>query len=115
MEKISLANQHSPKTLAVALLIIALSIVDSYLTIDLLSRGAEELNPIMSFYLNQGPRLFFLVKYMLTCAAIMIILIIKDNYIWRIRFRAEFLLVPFFFVMVLVISWQLFLLYTTVD
>ena len=115
MEKISLTNQHSPKTLAVVLLIIALSIVDSYLTIDLLSQGAEELNPIMAFYLNHSPLLFFMVKYTLTCAGIMIILTLKNNYIWRTRLRVEFFLVSFFFVFALVISWQLFLLYRIVN
>ena len=115
MEKISLTHQHSPKTLAGVLLIIALSIADSYLTIHLLSRGAEELNPIMAFCLNQSPLLFFMVKYALTCAVIMIILIIKNNYIWRTRLRVGFFLVSFFFVLALVISWQLFLLCIIVD
>lgn len=110
MEKISLTSHHGPKTLAGVLLIIALSVADSYLTIDLLSRGAEELNPIMAFYLNQGPVLFFMVKYTLTCAGIMIVLSIKNNYIWRTRLRAGFFLVPLSFALALVISWQLFLL-----
>ena len=115
MEKISLTHQHSPKTLAGVLLIIALSIADSYLTIHLLSRGAEELNPIMAFYLNRGPLLFFGVKYAITSAAIMIILSIKNNYIWRTSLRAGLFLVPVPFGLALVICWQLFLLCNIVD
>ena len=62
MEEISFTSHHSPRTLAGVLLIVVLCVVDSYLTIDLVSRGGEELNPIMAFYLNRSPLLFFMVK-----------------------------------------------------
>ena len=115
MEKIPFTSHLGPGTLAGVLLIIVLCIADSYLTIDLVTRGGEELNPIMAFYLNRGPLLFFGVKYAITSAAIMIILSIKNNYIWRTSLRAGLFLVPVPFGLALVICWQLFLLCNIVD
>jgi hypothetical protein len=112
---ISFTFQHGPRTFAAVLLIIVLCVADSYLTIDLVSRGGEELNPIMAYYLNQSPLLFFLVKYSLTGAAIMIILSIKNNCILGTKIRAGFFLVFFFFALALATQWQLFLLYQIVD
>jgi hypothetical protein len=39
-------------TLAAILLILSLSILDAIFTMDLVSHGAEELNPVMAYYLN---------------------------------------------------------------
>ena len=66
-EMLSITSHHGPRTFAGVLLIMILCVADSYLTIDLVSRGAEELNPIMAYYLNQSPLLFFIVKYSITC------------------------------------------------
>jgi hypothetical protein len=112
---ISFTFNHGPRTFAAVLLIIVLCVTDSYLTIDLVSRGAEELNPIMAYYLNQSPLLFFIVKYSITCTVIMMVLIIRNNYIWRIRINAGFFLVAFFIVLALVVQWQLFLNHMATD
>jgi hypothetical protein len=109
---ISFTFHHGPRTFAAVLLIIVLCVADSYLTIDLVSRGAKELNPIMAYYLNQSPLLFFIVKYSITCTAIMMVLIIRNNYIWGIRIHAGFFLVAFFIVLALVVQWQLFLIHS---
>ena len=114
-EMISLTFYHGHTTFAAALLIIFLCIADSYLTIDLVSRGGRELNPIMAYYLNRSPLLFFIVKYSITCTAIMMILSIKSNYIWGIRIRPEFFLVSFFIALALVVQWQLFLIHSATD
>ena len=112
VEMISFTFHHGPITFAAVLLIIVLSVADSFLTIDIVSRGGQELNPIMAYYLNQGPLLFFIVKYLITCTAIMMILSIKNNYICGIRIRAEVFLVSFFIVLALVVQWQLFLIHS---
>jgi hypothetical protein len=52
MREPSFAYLRGSGLFAAALCTIALSIVDAYFTLDLVSRGAEELNPIMSYYLN---------------------------------------------------------------
>lgn len=112
---ISFTLHHGPKTLAAILLIIVLCVADSYLTIDLVSRGGQELNPIMAYYLDQDPLLFFIVKYFMTCTAIMMILSIKNSHICGIRIRTEFFLVSFLIVLALVVHWQLFLIHRLTD
>jgi len=114
-EMLSITSHHGPRTLAAVLLIIVLCLLDSYFTIDLVSRGAEELNPIMAYYLSQSPLLFFIVKYSITCTVIMLILISADNYFWGIRIRAGFFLVSFFIALALVVQWQLFLIHSVTD
>jgi len=99
---ITFTFRHGPITFAYVLLIIVLCVADSFLTIDIVSRGGQELNPIMAYYLNQSPLLFFIVKYLITCAAIMMILSIKNNYIRGIRIRAEVFLVSLFIALALV-------------
>jgi len=113
-EMISLTFYHGHRTFAAVLLIIFLCIADSYLTIDLVSRGGRELNPIMAYYLNQSPLLFFIVKYLMTCTAILMVLSITNNYIWGIRIRT-FCLVSFFIVLALVVQWNLFLIHSAAD
>ena len=116
MQTLSFTLRYGLKTLAAVLLIVILTIVDTYLTLDLVSRGAEELNPIMAYYLNRSPHLFFAVKYSLTCMSIAMILSINDSFSLGTRkIRSESLLVPFIIVLAAVVQWQLYLLHHTID
>jgi hypothetical protein len=112
---ISYVLHHGPRTFAAVLAIIVLCVADSLLTIEIVSRGGQELNPIMAYYLNQSPLLFFIIKYSLTCVALILMLSIKNHYIRGIRIRAEVLLGSFLIVLALVVQWQLFLIYITSD
>jgi hypothetical protein len=109
MHRACMAETHSAKTLAVILLIILLSITDAYLTLDLIDRGAVELNPIMAYYLNHGALAFFGMKYLLTCASIIIILIIKDLYLFRTKVQGKVLFVFHLIVLTSVVQWELYL------
>jgi Domain of unknown function (DUF5658) len=55
-------------TLFVALAVVFLNLVDAFGTLHHLSRGAEELNPVMGLLLHAGPTAFVVGKHML-CAA----------------------------------------------
>jgi len=110
IQRASIPEVHSPKTLAVILLIILLSIADAYLTLDLISRGAVELNPIMAYYLNHSVLAFFGTKYLLTCASIIVILFIKDFYLFRTRVQGKILFVFHLIVLTSVVKWELYLL-----
>ena len=110
MIEISLSYLHGPRVLAAIFCIISLSIVDAYLTLELVGRGAEEWNPVMAYYLEKSPLTFFIVKYLMTCAAIFVILSIKEIHIFRSRVRGEVLFAFFIFALALVVQWQLFLL-----
>ena len=110
IQRASISEIHSPKTLAVILLIILLTITDAYLTLYLISRGAVELNPIMAYYLDHGVLAFFGTKYLLTCASIIVILFIKDLYLFRTRVQGKILFVFHLIVLTSVVKWELYLL-----
>ena len=112
MRDLSFTHRHGPKVFAAALLVIFLTIADAFLTLDLVSRGASELNPIMAYYLNRGPLPFFTVKYLLTCASIVLILSVTKTHIFREKLRVKSLLVLFIVALASVVKWQLVLLHS---
>jgi hypothetical protein len=58
---------HEPYLLLLAVLMLTLSVVDAFLTVNLMTNGgAEETNPLLAFVLNEHPRLFAIVKMALT-------------------------------------------------
>jgi hypothetical protein len=105
-------DRHSSKTFAIILVIVMLSMLDAILTLELISRGASEINPIMAYYLNFGPLTFFWTKYLLTFASILLILFHQEAYLFRSKVQAKvlyfFLMIPF----ILVVYWELHLLHT---
>lgn len=105
-------DRHSSRTLAVILVIVMLSIIDAILTLHLIDRGATELNPVMDYYLGHSPLAFFWVKYMLTSAALIIVLTNKTAYLFNTRFQVKILFIVFLVPFVLVIQWELYLLYS---
>ena len=104
-------DRYNKKILALIVFILILSILDAVFTLILVEKGAKEINPFMAYYLNHGPMTFFCIKYLLTCASVLIVLFIKDSYIFRTKIKAKFLFfllpVPF----LLVIPWQLGLMF----
>jgi hypothetical protein len=104
-------DRHSSKTFAIILVIVMLSIVDAILTLELISKGASELNPVMAYYLDFGPLAFFWTKYLLTFASTLLILFHQEAYLFRSKVQAKvlylFLMAPF----VLVVYWELHLLH----
>lgn len=115
MSELSSLSFYSPRLFAAILCIISLSITDAFLTLDLVSRGAEELNPIMAYYLERSPLTFFTVKYLITCAAVIMILGIKETYLVAGRIRKEALFAFHIFALASVVQWQLYLLCYAVD
>lgn len=65
------------------MLILALSLTDAFLTLELLRRGAVEVNPIMAYYLGLGPQVFVSVKYLLTALPLILLLFLKDRFSHR--------------------------------
>ena len=103
-------DRHSPKTLAAILIIISLSIMDAMFTLILVSHGAVELNPFMAYYLNHSPLLFFSIKYLMTCAAILLVLFTKNTRLFRTRLRVKTLFIFFIIPFALVVQWEIFLI-----
>jgi hypothetical protein len=108
--RIFFVDWYSP-TLFVAILAgIFLSIVDGFLTLLLLDRGAYEVNPIMAYALSVSPSAFVASKYVLTCLAAMIVLMLRDVVVVRKRkIPPHALLYLFVGAFALVVAWELYL------
>ena len=91
--------------------IILLSITDAFLTLYLTSRGAVELNPIMAYYLDHSPLAFFGMKYLLTCATIIVILMIKDFYLFKTKIQGKVIFILHLILLTSVVQWELYLLF----
>jgi len=67
------------------LLLLILSISDSYLTLTLVKAyKATELNPVMAFYLDQGDFTFFLGKFLFTSVAVFVFCVFNQFAVARI-------------------------------
>ncbi len=91
-------------------LILLLSVMDALLTIVLINHGATEINPIMAFYLEMGPYTFLFVKYGLTCAGLLILVLCNNFFLRSIRVHAGALLYLVLVAFIGVVSWQIFLI-----
>ncbi len=58
--------------------IVVLSVVDSFFTLILIGHGATEINPVMRLALRFGTYPFFFIKYFLTIASVIILLVHKN-------------------------------------
>jgi len=70
---VSAVDWHAPQWLAIAILIVAFSCSDAFLTLLLLERGAHEVNPLMARLLGQPTAAFALVKIGLTAAGVVLL------------------------------------------
>ena len=107
--KLIILDTHGHWVFVLTVIILVLSIIDGLLTLNLVSRGAQEVNPLMSFLIHINPYIYFFVKCFLTIVAV-IILILLRNYrskIFRMRVANLLPLIAVFFV--LVIFYQLHL------
>jgi hypothetical protein len=104
-------DRYGLKTFAAILLIIGLSLMDALLTLQLINNDAKELNPVMAYFLNHGPFVFFGAKYFLTCAPIVCILPLKGFYLFHTKIRGTAILTLILISFILVIYWELYLLY----
>jgi len=68
-----IVDWHSPRILALAFSILALSTIDGVLTITLIERGAVEINPFMALFLPHNLGGFVAVKLGLTAACLLIL------------------------------------------
>ncbi len=85
-------DAYSPGLLVVLIFTLILSIADAFLTLRLMEDSFRELNPIMDFFLKQGPHLFLLVKCSLTSFGLITLLICKNFTLFGGRVKAVYLL-----------------------
>jgi hypothetical protein len=104
-----LGEKHGHRLVAIILTMVMLSVIDAFLTLELIHRGATEVNPVMAYYLSHGPLVFFLVKYFLTAASILLVLMHKNVYLFGTRFRVKMILPILLVPLALTVQWEIFL------
>ena len=109
--RIVLLDRYSPKLFAAILGILCLSLLDAALTLYLVENGSSELNPIMDYFLKKGPRIFTVAKYILTCIAVLIFLVLANSVVPRSNFRAKKLFPYALLAFGAVIVWELILIF----
>jgi len=102
-------DQYSSTLFGAIIFLLLLNIIDALLTLFLLGYGATEINPIMAYFLNFGPLTFMSVKYLLACYSVIILLIFNNVFLRRIKIYTRSLFSYAIGVLMLVVSWELFL------
>lgn len=105
-------DQYSPGLFFIIVSILFLCVLDALLTLRLLDRGAYELNPVMAYFLEFGPFVFFMSKYLFTITALLCLLMFRNIAVRMIKIRAVSLLyfmVAFYFV---VVAMELYFVFT---
>lgn len=109
--RIVLLDRYSPKLFAVILGILCLSLLDAVLTLYLIEHGSSELNPVMDYFLKKGPQVFTVAKYILTCIAVLIFLVLANSVVPRSNFRAKKLFPYALLAFGIVVAWELILIF----
>lgn len=104
-----MGEKHGRRLVAVILTMVMLSVLDAFLTLELIHRGATEVNPVMAYYLSRGPLVFFSVKYFLTAAPILLVLNYKNVHLFGTRFQVKMVLPILLIPLALTVQWEIFL------
>ncbi|MDY6951196.1 MAG: DUF5658 family protein [Thermodesulfobacteriota bacterium] len=107
-------RRHSPKIFAAIMGVILLSVVDGVLTLFLVSCGAREINPVMAYFLDHGPLVFFWAKYLLTCIPLVFILVHRGVTLFGTGVKAQALILWIAIPFALVVYWELYLVFCVV-
>ncbi len=92
-------DQYSLRFFILLLSILLLGVADALLTLHHVHvNNAEELNPIMDFFLGMSPKIFFNVKYILTAICLTVLCLHKNLPIVKYLLGVVFLI---YFVIVL--------------
>ncbi|QEH35849.1 hypothetical protein OJF2_44060 [Aquisphaera giovannonii] len=103
-------DRFDATTLAMALSLLALTLIDGLLTIEVLDRSGEEINPVMRHFLGRGHGPFLVAKYCLTAAGLPVLVVYQNWPFWGTRFRVGYLLPIFVGLYVALVTYQLRLL-----
>lgn len=81
-------DHHDAPLLLVALSIVLFSLLDSIFTLQLIARGAEELNPLMAHLINIDVQVFAWTKTLVT-ASVLVLLVAHANHVLFGLFRVR--------------------------
>jgi len=94
----------------ILLFTLILSIIDAFLTLNLVGEDIRELNPVMDFFLKLGPFQFIMVKWFFTAFGLITLLVLKNYYLWqgKVRTVAVLALLPFLYLVL--VSYEVFMM-----
>ncbi len=107
--KINQLDSYPKDLFVVIILVLGLSVADGILTLWLIDKGATELNPVMAYYLKQGPQIFMLAKYLLTASVVIIVVVMNYAFLRLLKIQFGQLLKVFAGCFAMVVAWELFL------
>ncbi|MGO9312335.1 MAG: DUF5658 family protein [Syntrophobacteraceae bacterium] len=107
--KLFFVDLYSPLSVAVLLFTLGLSTTDAFLTLVLVGKNVEELNPVMDFFLKLGPFQFIMAKWLLTAFGLTTLLILKNYYLWHGKVRAAVLLFIFPLLYLVLVGYEILL------
>jgi hypothetical protein len=93
-------------TLAMIVGLLCLTLADGVLTIELLDRNSEEINPLMAQLLGRSHHAFLMGKYILTAAGLPFLVVFKNYRLFGSRFRIGYLFPAFIGLYLLLLSYQ---------
>jgi hypothetical protein len=97
---------YSKRSLMLIVGIFLLSVLDGYLTLGLVNKGATEANPIMRFYLQVNTPLFLIVKYGVSYLSVFLLLIHKNFYILRTSVSVKQVMLGILGIYAVLVLWQ---------
>ena len=75
---------HEPDLLFLAVTTLLLSVIDAFFTLTLLRHGATEVNPLLDFVLREHPRMFAIVKMVLTGTGMLVLVAVARAHLFRV-------------------------------
>jgi hypothetical protein len=106
-------DRFSATTLALILMILVSCVADAVLTIHLLGSGAEEVNPLLKHLLQRGILHFLVGKYVLTVIGLPLLLIFKNFYLFGTRFRVGHSFPAIVVLYLILIAYQIALIFAS--
>jgi hypothetical protein len=102
---------HEPYLLFLSMMILLLSVADAFLTITLITAGAQEANPLLAFILEDHPELFAALKMALTGSGVLVLVAVARTRLFQIM-RVGLVLQGVFVAYVALIAYEWWLLRT---
>jgi len=110
-QKWTYVDRYQQSLFGVIVIILLLSVVDAILTLLLIGHGAAEINPVMAFYLDLGPYAFLFVKYALTSAGLVVLVLFRGRSFRSMRISAGVFLYIILAAFIGVVSWEIYLIH----
>jgi hypothetical protein len=106
----TILDWHSPRWLAVAILILLLCVADAVLTLALLGRGAYEANPAIAPFLERGTLDFAVAKIGMTALGVVVLTLLAQAKAFKRRIAVSTVLYTIVAGYVVLIGYELWLL-----